>query len=1152
MTPLRRALHPSWTPLRRALHPSWTPLRRALRPPTTPARRGVRRNTAAGVAATVAAAGLGVVGLAPARATVPACSTEGLAVTALHGPNFYIDSDETPALLGAYAGYRVTNSGSTRSDLWVRLADFGGGAVGLGSGQAASQQIPALAGSGTTSLFWYLTASGPSTTTQTHGVEIWQGRPDLPGSSRLCAESGGFAKVAETIKAAANKLTSVSVSAGTPHLGATFTITVQGETGTIGSGPNDNSDQQSFWMSPAATASWPADAYRLVGTSLTLGGTTYSDILRKDLLSSPNKVYTAVYTFRAIGFTASATDVVPVQQIASGTQIKHTDLGSVGSLPAISPATNDLTLAKTADVGALPSGGGTVHYTVTVSGTSGTALDAFEDTVPAGSTLVTGSASWRGTTIPDGVAAGGTLTFTGPFTVGASNNLLEYDLVLPAVGGDRSNSVVATVGSATIDATTSLTDADPPSAVVHVNEAPVATDDTASVTTANATDLAVLDNDTDPEDDTLAIDAVSTPAHGSATVNGTRVRYTSAGSYVGADQFSYTVSDGNGGTDTATVDVTVSAPVTLAPADDTATATSGVGQDVDVLGNDAGNPPMTVSAVGTASHGSVTITGGGAGVRYTSSGGYTGSDSFSYDVTDALGGTATATVDVTVSAPSGGADPVDDTATVDYDSSVLVDVLDNDPDGAVLDGVGSAPGHGSATVEGGAIRYTPDGDHAGPESFSYTVTGSSVPATVSVEVTPPELAVDDDEAVAPLAATPVTVDVLANDTGAELAVTGVSTPTSGTAVATTGGVELTPAAGFRGDDSFTYTVTDAVGNTATATVTVEVPNAAPTIAAPAARRLLAGAAVTSTLAVADDDPDDDPAVTAGTPAGSSGAGTAVTTTIGSAGGTPTVRVAAAIRFSGLATIPLEVGDGRGGTGTATLRVTVVPRAPLGLSAGVIPNPAARAAIIDPHFDADGRPVSRRLSTRIDSRITWRVSPTTSVTGYLVSVNGTVVCSPAASPLATTQSCTLPGRALTTADVVTVTALGAANTRSSAAVVPILAASATPHLLAVVYFPVGDFRLDATARGVLAGVDAMAVEYRLRAVKLVGHTDSDGSLAANQLLSRRRADQVGAWLTDRDGRVVVTSAGFGETRPALPNGTARGKSANRRVELWVGP
>ena len=83
-----------------------------------------------------------------------------------------------------------------------------------------------------------------------------------------------------------------------------------------------------------------------------------------------------------------------------------------------------------------------------------------------------------------------------------------------------------------------------------------------AVTTAEDTaiTIAVLANDTDADGDTLTITAASSASHGTTVVNpGGTIRYTPAANYNGADAFSYTISDGHGGTAVGFVDVTVTA-----------------------------------------------------------------------------------------------------------------------------------------------------------------------------------------------------------------------------------------------------------------------------------------------------------------------------------------------------------------------------------------------------------------------------------------------------------------------------------------------------------------------------------------------------------------------------------------------------------------
>jgi VCBS repeat-containing protein len=90
------------------------------------------------------------------------------------------------------------------------------------------------------------------------------------------------------------------------------------------------------------------------------------------------------------------------------------------------------------------------------------------------------------------------------------------------------------------------------------NAAPGAVDDTAETAAGTAVVIDVRANDSDPENDTLSLAGVSEPSSGQAEITPDgEIRYTPDTGFTGTDSFIYTVSDGNGGTDTATVEVTV-------------------------------------------------------------------------------------------------------------------------------------------------------------------------------------------------------------------------------------------------------------------------------------------------------------------------------------------------------------------------------------------------------------------------------------------------------------------------------------------------------------------------------------------------------------------------------------------------------------------
>jgi hypothetical protein len=89
-----------------------------------------------------------------------------------------------------------------------------------------------------------------------------------------------------------------------------------------------------------------------------------------------------------------------------------------------------------------------------------------------------------------------------------------------------------------------------------VNCPPVAVDDTATTVNGFPVTINVLANDSDPDGDPLTVTGVTDPPNGTAVNNndGT-VTYTPDCGFFGIDTFDYTISDGQGGTDTGTVTV---------------------------------------------------------------------------------------------------------------------------------------------------------------------------------------------------------------------------------------------------------------------------------------------------------------------------------------------------------------------------------------------------------------------------------------------------------------------------------------------------------------------------------------------------------------------------------------------------------------------
>jgi len=400
--------------------------------------------------------------LATARlAEASVCSSSAVTVSPMHSPDgtqrpFYADFKSGSTKHSGYVGYEVSGA-SLGSDVWVRLSGFTGGSIGLGTNQSASVPVRSTSAGGKGLVYVYLKAAAVASTAQTWSVEVWNGRPGQAGSTHVCSAGDGFSKVLDVISANPNSISSITVSSSTPALGSELTVTAIGNTGSMGAG--DSGDQVAgkgvLSMSPAMDDAWPADAFLLTGVSIEMrsGSTvtlTERDRLRVYPSSSSAQDYTAVYKFSLRNTTTTDTTIRPVQNIASGTQVKYTGSYPTSIPPVSSPS---LTMGLEKTVASVTGPPYVVQYRVDVtnSSTSPITLDYLRDTpTPTGNwTLRAGTATLNGAAISDPVLDSGSLLFRGPFTVparvGTTNGSLVFRYSLDATG-PITNSIVGRLG----------------------------------------------------------------------------------------------------------------------------------------------------------------------------------------------------------------------------------------------------------------------------------------------------------------------------------------------------------------------------------------------------------------------------------------------------------------------------------------------------------------------------------------------------------------------------------------------------------------------------------------------------------------------------------------------------------------------------------
>ncbi len=358
-----------------------------------------------------------------------------------------------------------------------------------------------------------------------------------------------------------------------------------------------------------------------------------------------------------------------------------------------------------------------------------------------------------------------------------------------------------------------------------VNDNPVAIVDTFTLDENESKTIDVTSNDTDANSDILSVKSIGEAANGSVFLLNGDIAYTPNYNYSGLDSFTYVVTDGKGGNATGTVNIivnTVNEDVT-AVADSFTVEAGTLATVLDLTANDtdADGDTITVESVGSATRGIVSLDLGV--VSYKPDEGFSGTDSFTYTINDgdsATSTTSTATATVIVEALNSAPTVFADTAIIDEDTSVQIDVLGNDKDDAdtgklSVDSVSDAT-NGSVKLMMGYVFYTPNTDYTGTDSFTYVAKdseGAKTTGTVTLTVT----ARND----APVATVDVvnieqdsaslTIDVLSNDTDAEsntLSLLDVGSASKGKVAMDSGKVIYTPTAGETGFDTFTYVVGD--------------------------------------------------------------------------------------------------------------------------------------------------------------------------------------------------------------------------------------------------------------------------------------------------------------------------------------------------------
>ena len=415
-------------------------------------------------------------------------SLTALAAGVAHAQNYTVlrtshtillaDQAHADAHLCNYAAYRITADAAV-TDVWATIGNFAGGRITLAATDDGVYHVGAIPSGQYRMAFFYLCGDtvpniGEVIGGQTHSVYLWDRDPSLPGATLVNTSNWALSYAHAHINANSNKIDSVTLDPWDVYLGSTFTIRVDGRTGTVGS-------DEHLVFTPAAHAAWPAAAFELVSVFINLpdvGGDPHDitdELVHTGLEdNSANTPYYAIYTFRVLGMTSTDTETSPYSFIDSGQNLKHTDVSHF-VYPDIPPTLSPTTLSKSANPTLVVQSGSTTDVTFTVtfanSDDEPITLDQIRDVLPAGFSYAAGTSVYNGSPIGDPIVSSQTLTWSGTFVVPAlGSRTLVFHGTLQAnpTVGTYDNCAVAFIGSTQIDTTSDTTDNAPACARVTV------------------------------------------------------------------------------------------------------------------------------------------------------------------------------------------------------------------------------------------------------------------------------------------------------------------------------------------------------------------------------------------------------------------------------------------------------------------------------------------------------------------------------------------------------------------------------------------------------------------------------------------------------------------------------------------------------------
>ena len=360
---------------------------------------------------------------------------------------------------------------------------------------------------------------------------------------------------------------------------------------------------------------------------------------------------------------------------------------------------------------------------------------------------------------------------------------------------------------------------------IPTNDAPLAESQSVATDEDMAVTITLTGSNEDRDD--LTYQVVNQPTHGVLAGTAPDLTYTPVADYHGEDSFTFQVSDGILNSETVTVTITVNMVNDAPTANDLYLST-----DEDTIvpmllsGGDIDGDSLVYAVVAKPASGS--LSGTEPELIYTPSVDYHGEDSFTFQTSDGILNSTTATVTITVNMVNDAPTANDLYLSTDEDTIVPMLLSGGDIDGdSLVYEVVAQPVSGSLSGTESELIYTPSVDYHGEDSFTFQTSDgvlNSATATVTITVNPVndaptanDLSLSTDEN------TVLAVSLAGSDVeGDSLFYKVMTQPVSGSLSGTESELIYTPSVDYHGEDSFTFQASDGVLNSTTATVNITI------------------------------------------------------------------------------------------------------------------------------------------------------------------------------------------------------------------------------------------------------------------------------------------------------------------------------------------